>query len=616
MERKPYYGIIGNGETCCLVSPTGGIEWLCVPKFDGKILFSGALSKQGSSLQIDVLENDNVLSANRTYQEYIKMTNILNTTMLFDGFMVELTDFMPWKGISEMIEDKRLIFRIIKITNTSGKNLRLSMRTRLNNMRKDWSTYFGTAFFGDRPRLVELKPKEMKIYKMIMAYGTSHKEVESLLAKMQLIDPEIEYEKNRKFWINWLDRGKKIEFKNREYGNMYYRSLLLCKLLTYEKNGSILASPTASFPATPGGSENWDYRFCWIRDAFFISKAFLKNGHYEEVEKLLRFFYSVQDGEGHWLPFYTIDGKEPKDEMVVEGMFGPGYEKVTMSNQAKNQLQLDSEAYVIYLSYLYYLFTKDKKFLETYWARIRNAANWTLKNYNKKENGLWELRESVHKGSSYWTYGKVMCYVGLKSAIKISEVISRDIPKEWEKAKDILEVQILSKAWSNERRSFLQTYDKDSSSDISVLAIEDYGLMNAGHPKIRDTVRLIERKLVSGGGVKRFEDAAYPFYLATLWLSMHFIRVGDAEKAKKYINVALKASTDLNLMAEHFTTNGKQLGNFPQAFCHSLFIEALLSLKERKYEILLDVLNLHFKVFIDFLKGAEPRRIVRKLLSD
>jgi GH15 family glucan-1,4-alpha-glucosidase len=523
---------------------------------------------------------------------------------------------MPWKGISEIIEDKRLIFRFIKIKNKSGKSLKLSLRMHLHNVRKDWDTNFDIEFFGEKPHFIELEPKEMKIYKMLMAYGTSRNEVENLLARMKRADPEIEYEKNRKFWINWIDRGKKIEFKNKEYENMYYRSLLVCKLLSYEKNGAILASPTASFPATPSGSENWDYRFCWIRDAFYVSRALLKNGHYEEVEKILRFFYTVEEKDGHWLPFYTIDGKEPKDEMIVEGMFGPGYEKVTMNNQAKNQLQLDSEAYVVYLTYLYYLFTKDKKFLETHWIRIINATNWTVKNYNKTENGLWELRESVHKGRAHWTYGKVLCYAGLKSAIKISEVIEREIPKEWERAKDILEEQIISKAWSPQRRAFLQTYDKDSSSDISVLAIEDYGLMSAGHPKIRDTVKLIEKKLVTGGGIKRFEDAAFPFYLATLWLAMHFIRVGDVAKAKSYINVALDASTDLNLMAEHFHPNGKQLGNFPQAFCHSFFIEVLLSLKERKYEMLLDVLNLNFKIFVDFLRSVEPQKLVRKLLSE
>lgn len=614
MDQEPYYGIIGNGETCALISSTGSIDWLCLPAFDNNMVFSKALNqKLGESLYIEILDGEEKILPKEFSQRYIKNTNILVTEIEYRPIKVKITDFMPWKGISETIREKRYIFRILEIQNKTRrkKSIKISLATEKRGELKEKDYIEGKGFvFGSyiERSVIRLRAKKSKEISIVFAYGETRSKAEYLLGKARKINIKNELEKTENFWRNWLSRGKRTSFKDKEYDGMYCRSLLVCKLLIYYKTGAFLAAPTASFPAAPSTAENWDYRFCWIRDSYFISRAFLKTGHYGEVRDLLEFLYSIQGSDGNWLPLYTIEGKRLKKEIVIE----TGEEIIRLGNAARNQLQLDNEGSVLYLTYLYYLFTKEKRFIREYWRKTSRAADWIVKNYRRPENGLWELREREHKKRAQWVYGKVMCYVGLESASRIREILGKRKRPKWERVRDSLKKEILKEGWSSQRKSFLQLYDSDSQADISVLAIEDYGLLDPRHSKIRRTVELIEEKLVTKGfGVKRFEDASLPFYLPTLWLASHYIRSGNIPKAKKYIDVCIRSSTELYLCAEHFDPiRGEQHGNFPQAFNHSMFIEVLLSLKERRYTLsFLNALNLPFKIFLNFFDKIKPKKI-------
>src|SRR4030042_659355 len=513
---KSYYGIIGNGETCALISPVGSIDWFCLPAFDGNMVFYKALHPTlGESLRIEILDGEEKILPKEFNQKYVKNTNILVTEMEYKPIKVKITDFMPWKGISETIQEKRYIFRIVELYNKTGKrkNIRISLATEKRGEIKERSYIDGNDFtlcINIEKSLIELKPKKSRETFIALAYGENRSKAEYLMGRLKRMNIKNELEKTESFWKNWLARGKEISFDNKEYENMYNRSLLVCKLLTYPKTGAFLAAPTASFPASPSTTENWDYRFCWLRDSYFVSRAFLKTGHYEEVRDLLEFLYSNQKSDGNWQPLYTIDGKELKDELEII----IGEEIIRIGNAAKNQLQLDNGGSVLYMTYLYYLFTKDKRFLNEYWRKISKAANWIVKNRHRPENGLWELREREHKKRAQWVYGKVICYVGLESALKIREILKKRLRPRWEKVRDSLKREILKEGWSTQRKAFLQLYEKDAQADISVLAIEDYGLLGPNHPQIHKTVELIEEKLVTKGfGVKRFEDASLQFYL-------------------------------------------------------------------------------------------------------
>lgn len=611
--NQPYYGIIGNGETCALISSTGSIDWLCLPAFDGNMIFSRALNPEmGESLYIEILDGEEKILPKAFSQKYIKDTNILITEIEYKSIRVKIKDFMPWKGISDTIQEKRYIFRIIEIQNKTRKKrrIKINLATEKRGEIKERDYIEGNGFaFGIyiEESSLELRAKKSKEIVIVLSYGETKSRAEYLLNRAKKINAYDELEKTENFWRNWLSRGKRISFKDKEYENIYSRSLLVCKLLTYHKTGALLAAPTASFPVTQSATENWDYRFCWVRDSYFISRAFLKTGHYEEVKDLLEFLFSVQEPDGNWMPLYTIEGKKLKKEIVIE----TAEETIRIGNAARDQLQLDNEGSVLYTIYLYYLFTKDKRFLDEYWRKISKAADWIVKNRYRPENGLWELREKEHKKRAQWVYGKVMCYVGLESALKIREILRKRSRPKWERARDLLKEEILREAWSSQRKSFLQLYDDDSQVDISVLSIEDYGLLGPHHPRIRKTAQLIEEKLVTKGfGVKRFEDASLPFYLPTLWLASHYTRTGETQKAKQYIDAALRSSTELYLCAEHFDPiKGEQRGNFPQAFNHSMFVEVLLGLKERRYTLnFLNILNYQFKIILNFLDKINLRK--------
>jgi len=587
-NRKHYYGVIGNGETCAFVSPAGSIEWLCLPRFDGKIVYAKALDpNNGKSLGIELLGKKRSFLLKEAGQSYYSKTNVLRTRLLCKNFEVVVKDFMPWR--------QSLIYRLIRIKNITEKTKKAELRInsdvgkRYMDIRdgsvihrcKDFVLMAGIKDWHEKSRI---KPGDERKITLILAYGETRKAVEKQLAKAKLRDPQLEMERCKQFWTNWVDKGRQISFRDEHYKNMYYRSLLALKLLIYRKTGAVVAAPTTSFPAYPGYEENWDYRFAWVRDSYFVMRSLLKSGHHIEVKYMLDFLFSVQDGSGHWkYPLYQIDGKMPKKESIVEELTGPNQEEeIRLSNEARDQLQLDSEGSVLHGLYLYYIHTGDIGFIKKHWNHVKKAAQWITRNYYRQENGIWEFRER----KADWTYGKVICYVGLESGIAIASLFDKKF-KSWEKTKNKIKADILKKAWSEQRQSFLQTYESDGPADISVLSIGDYGLLRPNDRKIRSTVRLMEQKLVmENGGVKRFENALLPFYLPTLWLAQHYIRAGNMKRAKELIATSIKGSTNLYLVAEHFDPQyGAQHGNFPQAFNASSFVETIIMFKEFKDKI-------------------------------
>lgn len=606
MTRQPYYGIIGNGETCALISPKASIEWLCLPRFDGKIVYGRALDpNRGEALDFKIREKGKELLLQKATQRYISRTAVLETLLVYKGFSVKITDFMPFNEGSTFRTNQRMIFRVINVKNESRKRRSVEVKHYSGIVREKYSDvkegilysenniFIGAVFYG--PSTLRIDPRKEATFSMAIVYGTNKNETEKEMRKLKNKNPQIELQTCMGFWINWFDRGKKIKFDDKDFEAVYYRSLMTIKLLTYHKISSMIAAATASFPATPGGVENWDYRYTWLRDSYFAMRALLRSGHFDEVEKMLDFFYKLEGSNGHWkAPMYKIDGKELGKEIVIEELTGPGEEDhIRIGNAASKQLQLDSEGSILHATYLYYLFTGDIEFLDGKWPKIRSTANWIKRNHMRTEAGPWESRDKTE----HYTYGKVVCFAGLDCASKIAKILGKK--DEWKGAKEKLKKHILKNAWSEQRQSFLQTFEKDAPIDISVLAIEDYGIVRPDDPKMEKTVKLIEEKLLKDGGVMRYENAAMPFYLPTLWLASHYINSGNKKRAEQLIRLCINSSTDLYLVAEHFNpVHGIQYGNFPQSFNAAMFIEQIINLKERKNMLhMLNILGLDLDEF-------------------
>jgi alpha,alpha-trehalase len=579
---KEYYGIIGNGETCALISPLGSIDWLCLPRFDGDLVFAKALDPiDGESLTLHYMEQKRELAFERTHQEYLPRTNILRTILEFRGLSVMITDFMPWTYRG----GDHAIVRHITLRNTGkrSRTIELAVKTR-KPMGKDLDhrdlqdddilaqTEHYAIGVVMKATKTTVRPHEEKSLSLVLCYETNVQQLKNIMETWRHRDIDEVIRSTADFWNNWVHRGRSIECIEHDR-RVAERALLCMKLLQYAPTGAFVAAPTASFPAYPGLNDNWDYRFCWIRDTYFACRAFLLAGHFDEVQESLRFLLKLHTN-GHWQqPFYAIDGALPEKENVIETLRGPNREiNIRINNGARDQLQLDSEGSVLHLLYLYLLFSKDNVFVKEQWEHIVKIADWIVANFERPENGIWEFRGRT----MHWTYGKVLCYAGLESACKIADVLGMQKKPSWN-VKEKLKSVILKEAWSEQRQAFLQTYEEDAPLDISALAIEEYGLLPADSPRMVKTVHAMEGRLLFYGGVRRYEAAILPFFMPTLWLASHYIRVGDRKKARLLIDNAIANATSLHLAAEHYDPRtGTQHGNYPQLFCMSMFFEQII----------------------------------------
>lgn len=586
MPQKDYYAVLGNGETVALIHPRGSVDWLCIPRFDSFPVFAAALDpRRGGAL--DLIFDPPLAPAGH---RYVGRTNVLETTLTNARVTATINDFMPWR--------RRCLVRLITLKNVTAETETVAVRVEATPVKTAAHSFF-TAFHpagrhiydglghlivggagldtGSLEARCELRPGEEKTIRVVLGYGTSAGEAEENLGA----GCTARVEDCVAFWQNWLRRACPVDVGDPRLEEAYYRSLLVLKLLTYDANGAIIAAATSSFPATPGGEDNWDYRYCWLRDGYFTAMAFDKAGLHQEARRFYDFAFSLQSKDGNWRqPLYTLDGQSPQ-EFVVEDLAGPGGERpVRMGNLAANQLQLDNEGSMLHGLWVHFLFTGDRDYLARRWDGVRRAAMWLTNNWFRPEHGIWEFRER----KSHWTYGKAVTYGGLMAASRIARELGRpDLAEVWRATAQQVLVQVLAESWSEHRQAFLRHYGDDAAIDVSTLALVFYGLIDPMDERMKRTVELIDRApgCLVRGGVARWECASLPFYLATFWLARYYFMVGNAARGHRLLDTCLSSTTTLGLMAEHFDPQtGAQWGNFPQAFSHEELLQTVWALKE------------------------------------
>ncbi|MGW9686677.1 glycoside hydrolase family 15 protein [Flagellimonas sp. 2504JD1-5] len=586
------YGIIGNCRSAALISDTGSLEWCCLPQFDSTSVFAKILDdKKGGSFEIHTKYNYVI------HQEYQRNTAILVTRYSDGENTFEVHDFMPRyhkltgkynappeivryvKHISgtpkfSVLYDPKLEYALGKTAHHIKKNFIVS----LTNKQK-YDTLFMYTSFNKRQVLEgeEITIKEDGYF--LVCYN--EKIFRPTTEKISL-----ELERTKIYWLDWVDRTPTYKQFNAEI----MRSAITLKLLTYDKTGAVLAAATTSLPETIGEVRNWDYRFCWIRDASMVIKVMSELGHKNSARRYLQFIIDLMPDKDEKLQImYGINREKMLTEKTLDHLDGyKGSKPVRIGNAAYKQKQND--IYGILMDVIYeqlVTFENDIENGEDLWSITKGIVWIVNKHWREPDKGIWEFRGE----DRHFTFSKVLCWVALDRAIKVAKIFGKERKiNEWMLLEQEIKEDILENAWNADINAFVQSYGSNHL-DASVLLMESYGFVDAKDPKFVSTVRAIEEDLNNDGLLYRYkneDDFGLPsssFTICTFWFINSLFKIGEEDKALAYFERLLGYSNHLGLFSEDIDFKSKRLlGNFPQAYSHLALIECAINFSRKKSE--------------------------------
>ena len=575
------YGIVGNCKSSALIFEDSSINWCCLPQFDSSSVFGKILDNEiGGSFKINCDESFSIK------QTYYKNTAILVTNFKNDNEEFELIDYMPrFKNDDGTFYSSPEIHRILlpikgnpkikvdydpKLEYSSGKTKKHIKKNFIVSIVED-KNYETLFLYTNVNKKDILEQNEITLDKKIF-FCVSYNEKINIPSFESIY---FEFEKTKVYWLNWTNKNP--YFKN--YGDQINRSAITLKLLTFEKTGAVLAAATTSIPETIGEVRNWDYRFCWIRDASMVIKIITKLGHVNIVNNFIDFIVNLIPNKNEKLQImYGINGEKILTERKLDHLSGFMDSKpVRVGNAAYFQKQND--IYGILMDAIHFQILKfqdDKYKHEQLWSIVKSIVWSVNKNWKNADKGIWEFRNK----DMHFTFSKLLCWVAVDRAIKISELIQRgEKAKKWESLRDEIHDDIIKNAWSENKQAFTQSYGSHDL-DSSVLLMESYGFIEASDSKFIKTVKSIEKELMFEGLLFRYknkDDFGEPkssFTVCTFWFIDSLYKIGEKKKAKKMFDELLSYSNHLGLFSEDIDFKSKELlGNFPQAYSHLALIE-------------------------------------------
>jgi GH15 family glucan-1,4-alpha-glucosidase len=584
------YGMVGNCRSAALISEKGSIDWWCLPEFDSSSVF-GALLDEDKGGRIEIITEE----AYQTNQSYQADTNILCTYFSDGNNSFEILDFMPrYKtengGYFTPPETCRL-FRVI-----SGKpKIRIRYDPHLNYAMGEtkhiitgkyiksyceYPEYESIYLYASFPLKDILDQQEITLHDigyMLISYNQKLMDINN----SQIY---LEYQRTKVYWLNWVSKSRKFDL----YNNEITRSLLILKLLTYQRTGAILAAATTSLPEELGKKRNWDYRFCWIRDASMTLETLVELGHFNAAKRYMTFIKNViiLKSESFQI-MYGIRGERDLEEKTLDYLKGyQGSKPVRIGNAAYRQSQHDISGFLLDLIYLYFLHfagTQDES--EDIWSITRSMVRTVSANWQKPDHGIWEIRGEKKQ----YVFSKIHCWVAVDRAVKIARLLNqKQYLEEWEKLAVKIRNDILLKGWNQRKKTFTQVYGEESL-DASLLLMEAYGFLSAADEKYRSTVLAIKKELYHDGLMYRYnspDELGYPvssFTVCNFWLIGSLYKIGFQDEARKIFNNLLGLSNHLGLFSEDIDFKTKrQLGNFPQAYSHIALVKVAMIFSREK----------------------------------
>ncbi len=579
------YALIGDCESAALVARNGSIDWLCWPRFDSGACFAALLgTAQHGRWQLTPASEPSQVK-----RQYRQGTLILETEFHTADGIVALVDFMPPRG------NRSDLMRIV-----IGRQGRVRMQSQLAVRfeygsatpwirRLDDGRFSATAgpdivvLKSDAPLCIDgdqiassFEIQGGDCVAFVLTHGSSY------LPLPRSPDATAALKETEKFWQDWSSR---CQYEG-PWMDVVLRSHIVLKALTYAPTGGIVAAPTTSLPERIGGSRNWDYRYCWLRDATFTLLSLLSAGYTDEARAwrdwLLR---AVAGAASEAQIMYTADGSRRIPEWEADWL--PGYadsRPVRIGNEAATQIQLD--VYGEVMDALHQARCAGLDVDESGWQLQRGLMEHLETVWQQPDRGIWEMRGT----SLHYTHSKVMAWVAFDRAVRAIEQFGMTGPLErWRQARRAIHDEVCTYGFDAELGSFVQSYGS-KQLDASLLLLPLVGFLPAHDKLIQGTIAAIERRLVRDGFVLRYDTAEVDdglppgegaFLACSCWLADNLILQGRHEEARALFERVVSLRNDVGLLAEEYDPNAmRQLGNFPQAFSHIAIADTARNLTE------------------------------------
>jgi GH15 family glucan-1,4-alpha-glucosidase len=566
------YALIGDCQTAALVGRDGSIDWLCLPRFDSAACFAALLgtSEHGRWL----LAPEGASWSSR--QRYRDGTLVLETEFTSTDGAVTIIDFM---SLRSNVAD---VVRIVE-----GKRGTVPMHMELV-LRFDYGSIVPWVQKAERGITAIAGPDMLRIGATVDLKGEDFRTVStftvsegqrvgfdltwfpSYQAPPAQLDAEAALEDTERVWREWSGRCAYVG----EWREAVIRSLITLKALTYAPTGGIVAAPTTSLPERLGGLRNWDYRYCWLRDATFTLLALLHAGYVEEARAWREWLLRAAAGKPSQLHImYGIAGERRLPELELPWL--PGYEgasPVRIGNAAYEHFQLDVFGEV--LDVLHQCWRTGLEPGLAGWRLERALVDFLESDWDRPDTGIWEVRGPVR----HFTHSKVMAWVAIDRAVKAVEQFGLEGPVDrWRQLRETIHAQVCEKGFDSELGAFVQFYGS-KLLDASLLMMPLVGFLPPTDPRVRGTVHAIERHLMTDGFVARYAtvpevDGLPPgegaFLLSTFWLADNFVLLGRLDEARRLFEQVLQVRSGVGLLSESFEVERRRLvGNYPQAFSH------------------------------------------------
>lgn len=562
--------VVGNGRVAALLNNKAQLVWWCFPRFDGDPVFSRLLAGDEEKGFCDILLDRQVQAASR----YERNTAIVSTVLTAeDGAQVRITDFAPrLRNFDRLLRPPQLMRIIEPVTGLPRIAIRVRPTQFYGNPTKRLVAGSSHITYGEPP-LVRLTTDAPLSYiqqetpfaltrPLHMVFGPDEPFMGDITSTVRDFQ-----ERTRSYWLEWV-RRLSIAY---EWQEASIRAAITLKLTTFEETGGIVAALTTSLPEAPHSGRNWDYRYCWLRDAYFVVKALNAIGATRSMEQYISYILSIAGNVDTLAPCYGIVPSDDLTEWIAPDLKGfEGHGPVRIGNAAVNQVQHDAYGSVI-LAATPMFFDKrlpipgDESLFRLLEKLAQQCANLAL----QPDAGIWEFRgrKRVH------THSGAMCWAGISRTAAIAARLGlTGRARYWQALADSIGETLLKRVWNEKRQAFAAAEGIDDM-DASVLLLPELGLIEAQDPRFASTVEAIERDLVRGRHVMRYaaeDDFGLPeteFLVCRFWLIDALAALGRREEARERYQDALLLRNNYGLLAEDIhPQTGALWGNFPQTY--------------------------------------------------